>query len=70
MAALVEKLGVGADDAAGGAVTRALAEECSGALGPILTPARRGHTMPMTKPSAAITPTFTHDGRSSPGEGT
>src|SRR5947209_19974368 len=42
----------------------------SGALGPSLRPATRGHATPMAKPTAAMTPTLIHDGRSSAGDGT
>jgi hypothetical protein len=74
-----EGTGKGAADgtAAGGAgvaVAEAETDEeadgDSGRLGPSRTPARRGHTTPMTKPTLAMIATLFHGGRSCAGPGT
>jgi hypothetical protein len=72
-----EGTGKGAADgtAAGGAgVAEAEMDEeadgDSGRLGPSRTPASRGHTTPMTKPTLAMIATLFHGGRSCAGPGT
>src|SRR5262245_13232197 len=53
-----------AGGASGARPACALAEAAAslGALGPSLTPTRRGQAIPMTNPTAAMTPTFTQPG--------